>query len=98
MENEIVRLAPLPPKVNAVVLVDENGDYNIYVNARLNADTRANAYRHEIEHIRQGHFYQERPVADLEREARHGKGKENEERQVDDAGVRLHGSTRDAAL
>ena len=69
MENEIVRLAPLPPKVNAVVLVDENGDYNIYVNDRLSFEEARRAYKHEIEHIRRNHLFTDKPVDVCEREA-----------------------------
>lgn len=95
----IVRLIDMPVTFKAFTIKDADDNYNIYVNAKLNADTRANAYRHEIEHIRLGHFYQERPVADMEKEAeQYGKGKENEERKVDDAGIRLHGSTGRSAL
>ena len=95
----IVRLIDMPVAFKAFTIKDADDNYNIYVNARLDADTRANAYRHEIEHIRLGHFYQERPVADMEKEAeQYVKTNEDEERQVDVAGVRLHGSTRRSAL
>lgn len=69
MENEIVRLAPLPPKVNAVVLVDENGDYNIYVNEKLSFEEARRAYKHEIEHIRKNHLFVDKPVEACEAEA-----------------------------
>lgn len=35
MDEFILRLVDLPVTVNAVTVLDENGDYNIYVNARL---------------------------------------------------------------
>lgn len=98
MDSIIIRIVDMPLSLRGATVKDENGDYNMYLNARLSDEERGKAYRHEIEHIRQGHFYQERPVADLEREARHGKGKEDEERQVDVAGVRLHGSAGRSAL
>lgn len=98
MDCIIIRVVDLPFPLKGATVLDNEGDYNVYLNAKLSADERVETYRHEIEHIRQGHFYQERPVADLEREARHGKGKENEERQVDDAGIRLHGSAGRSAL
>lgn len=71
MENEIVRLAPLPPKVNAVVLVDENGDYNIYVNENLSYDEARRAYKHELEHIRRNHLFVDKSVEACEEEASH---------------------------
>lgn len=69
MEIEIVRLAPLPPKVNAVVLVDGNGDYNIYVNENLPFEEARRAYKHEIEHIRRNHLFVDKPVEVCEEEA-----------------------------
>lgn len=98
MDSIIIRIIDMPLSLRGATVKDENGDYNMYLNARLSDEERVKAYRHEIEHIRQGHFYQERPVADLEREARHGEGNEDQKRQVDDAGVRLHGSARRSAL
>ena len=69
MENEIVRLAPFPPTVNAVVLVDENGDFNIYVNENLSIEEQRRAYKHELEHIRQNHLFINKPVEECEAEA-----------------------------
>ncbi len=69
MENEIVRLAPFPPTVNAVVLVDENGDYNIYVNENLSFEEARRAYKHEIEHIRRKHLFTCKAVEECEDEA-----------------------------
>lgn len=65
----IVRLIDMPVTFKAFTIKDADDNFNIYVNARLDADTRANAYRHEIEHIRLGHFYDDRPVAIKEAEA-----------------------------
>lgn len=70
MENEILRLAPLPSRVNAVTVVDANGDFNIYVNASLSVEARRAAYDHELEHIRREHFFTDKPVEECESEAR----------------------------
>ena len=76
MDAVIVRLIDMPETIHGVTRKDAEGDYNVYINAKLSADGRAEAFRHEIEHIRLGHFYEERPVADLEREA-YGDPEEN---------------------
>lgn len=76
MDAVIVRLIDMPETIHGVTRKDAEGDYNVYINAKLSADGRAEAFRHEIEHIRLGHFYEERPVADLEREA-YGDTEEN---------------------
>ena len=76
MDAIIVRLIDMPETIHGVTRKDAEGDYNVYINAKLSADGRAEAFRHEIEHIRLGHFYEDRPVADLEREA-YGDTEEN---------------------
>ena len=76
MDAIIIRLIDMPETIHGVTRKDAEGDYNVYINAKLSADGRAEAFRHEIEHIRLGHFYEERPVADLEREA-YGDTEEN---------------------
>jgi len=75
LDSVIIRLLDLPETVRGFTVKDENDDYNVYINARLSADGRAEAFRHEIDHIRLGHFYDQKPVADKEKEAK-GNGKE----------------------
>ena len=60
MERNILRLAPLPPRINAVTVVDDNGDFNIYVNENLSLEEHRRAYDHEIIHIRPCDSGQER--------------------------------------
>lgn len=76
LDAVIVRLIDMPETIHGVTRKDAEGDYNVYINAKLSADGRAQAFRHEIEHIRLGHFYEVRSVADLEREA-YGDPEEN---------------------
>lgn len=82
MDAIIIRLLDMPESVHAVTRKDAEGDYNVYINARLDADTRAKALRHELNHIVLGHFYDDRPVAEKEREVRNGNAEENPVRQV----------------
>lgn len=84
MQTIIVRFIPMPPTVHADTRRDANGDYNVYINSLLSADMQAEAYLHELEHIRRGHFDQEgRPVEELEQEARaHGEANEDLFRQM----------------
>lgn len=69
MDAVIIRIIDLPPAVRGLTVKDENDDYNIFINARLSDDLRAEAFRHEVEHIRAGHFYDCRSVAEKELEA-----------------------------
>ena len=70
MDDIICRVIDLPPKVNAMVSLDTNGDYNVYINARLSYDAQRRAYRHECRHIVLRHLYSEKSVLECEREAR----------------------------
>lgn len=52
MEEIMVRLVEsLPPSVEGFTILDENGDYNIYLNAKLSAEHQRAVYEHEWEHI-----------------------------------------------
>lgn len=53
MEEIMVRLAEsLPPAVEGFTILDENGDFNIYLNAKLSVEQQRAVYQHELEHIR----------------------------------------------
>lgn len=68
MDAVIIRLVDMPVTMPGCTVKDANGDYNVYINARLNEEQRVSAYWHEMDHIRRGHFYQERTVAEMEEE------------------------------
>lgn len=69
MGDVLCRVVDLPHKINAVTVVDSNGDFNVYVNAKLSKSTQLKAYRHECEHIKCEHFYSDRSVESCETEA-----------------------------
>ena len=66
MEKVFVRLQNLPWKVNGFTILDADGDYNVYINARLSQDGQRKAYRHELRHIRRGDFYNDLPIRKAE--------------------------------
>jgi len=68
MDCIIIRIVDMPLSIKGATVKDAEGDYNIYINARLGEDERVKTYWHEIDHIRLGHFYDERPVAEKEAE------------------------------
>lgn len=73
MDAVIIRKVDfLPLSIKGMTVLDTNGDYNIYLNAKLAHDEQVRAFRHELEHIRQGHFYSASEVASLERSADQG--------------------------
>lgn len=51
MSNIIVRIIDLPCTVRGYTALDDEGDYNIYLNARLNSVQQTDAYNHEMIHI-----------------------------------------------
>lgn len=70
MDQVIIRLVDLPVVMRGAVREDENGDYNVYINARLSEDQRVAVLRHEVEHIRRGHLHDDtKSVAQKEAEA-----------------------------
>lgn len=68
MNDIFIRLAPLPNRVKAMTVVDENSDYNIYVNSALSQAEMKKAYLHEIQHIEKKHFDQDISVTRAEGE------------------------------
>lgn len=67
MGEVIIRLANIP--VPGVTVLDENGDYNVYINDRLTYEERRKVADHEMNHIKNEHFYDTRSVDELEKEA-----------------------------
>ena len=66
MDNIIVRLKDLPCGINGVTILDEDGNYNIYINARLSYYGQQEAYRHELKHIQRDDFYNNLPIQEVE--------------------------------
>ena len=64
-----VRTVPLPLAVRAVTLPNEDGTFDIYLNANLPDELQRKALDHELRHIRKDHFYNDDPVWLNEKEA-----------------------------
>lgn len=73
MDAVIVRKLDLPFGVKGITVLDENDDFNIYINERYSLETQSEAFRHEVEHIKQGHFYRYADVMALEEQACQGR-------------------------
>lgn len=69
MDEIICRFVGLPATVKAVTVVDNDGDYNVYINAYLSFEEQKKAYRHEARHIKKNHFFTQKAVKDCEKEA-----------------------------
>ena len=59
MNDEEIRtiLLNLPVSVSGFVFHDDEGQPVVVLNARLSAERRLKAYRHEVEHIEKGEMY-----------------------------------------
>ena len=69
MGNVICRVVELPHTVNAVTVIDDDGNFNVYVNALLSVEAQKKAFNHEKQHILKNHFYSHKPVEECEGEA-----------------------------
>lgn len=61
-----IRYAKLPLSVEGVTIPNSDGSFDIYLNSALPEARQRAKLRHELEHIRQDHFYVEAPVFALE--------------------------------
>ena len=71
MGDVIVRVVDFGTvRIGASVEEDENGDYNLYVNARYGFIGQCKAFEHEMEHIRNDDFRNGLPLEVCEENAR----------------------------
>ena len=68
MTDVILRYTNLPSTIHAYTIVDENDDYNIYVNANIGIMEQEKAKMHELQHIQLGHFYNNNSALENESE------------------------------
>lgn len=64
-----IRLVELPPRVKGVTLPNDDGTFDIYINALLSPEDAEKCLEHEIRHISKDHFYTGKPVSACEKEA-----------------------------
>ena len=69
MPDAFVRLLPLPLPVRGVVLPNDDGTFDIYINANLSGPQQQAALAHELKHIKKNHLYDVNPVWVNEAEA-----------------------------
>lgn len=70
MNDIFIRLVRFPSlRVPSAVMMDPDGDYNIYIDERLSDETKRRKLRHELIHVEQNHFADDVLVSDAEKEA-----------------------------
>ena len=62
-----MRYMNLPCQTKGFVSLDHNGDYNVYINARLGHYEQQRALQHELRHIEQEDFEELQKVVTIER-------------------------------
>lgn len=67
MSDVFVRQATLPLCVKGQVLLDEDGNYNVYINSKYPYESQVEALKHELRHIKNDDFAGARPIRDVER-------------------------------
>ncbi len=72
MGDIFIRSLKLPLTVKGVTVLDEDGNYNVYINELLSYDVQRKATKHELSHIKREHFYDYEPVVHNEIEANAG--------------------------
>lgn len=66
-EGEVfVRYISFPYTVKGVTLPNDDGTFSIYINSVLPEPQQREALRHELSHVRDGHFYDCAPVNENE--------------------------------
>ena len=69
MTETHVRVVPLPLRVEGVTLPNDDGSFDIYINAVLSPHKQQETLAHELRHIRAEHFSLDMPLARMERQA-----------------------------
>ena len=66
MEDVVVRYINLPMTVRGIMVVDEDGNYNVYINSKLSSDRQRLALEHEMTHVQRGDFESFDDISDIE--------------------------------
>lgn len=66
MNDIFVRLRDMPGKIKGLTILDNEGDYNIYINSRLSFESQCEAYHHELAHIERDDLYNALPIDKVE--------------------------------
>lgn len=70
MNEYYIRRLPFPNRsVKAATFPNDDGTFDIYLNTLYPEPVQEAALRHELEHIRLGHFYSDKPIREKENEA-----------------------------
>ena len=57
MNEVFTKKISLPTTIGAYTILDRNGDFTVFVNARMGYEKQVEAYSHELKHIKNGDFF-----------------------------------------
>lgn len=66
-----VRLLNLPSSIRGMTVTDPDGNYNVYINQNLAHEMQAQTYLHEVNHIKNNDFQEDKPIGILEHKAKY---------------------------
>lgn len=66
MEKTIIRYVDLPCGIKGFVRRDDNGDYNVYINARQSWQMQKLALEHELRHIQCDDLHNCKSISEVE--------------------------------
>lgn len=70
MIDVFIRYVKLPPHINGLTVPNDDGTFDVYINSTLCQKRQQGALRHETEHIKKDHFYDDiKPIELVEHEA-----------------------------
>lgn len=62
-----VREIPFPSyRVGGMVMPNDDGSFSVYINANLSQERKKEALDHELEHIEDDDFYNDKPIEEVE--------------------------------
>lgn len=61
-----VRKVDIPTNNGALLALNEDGTYSVYINARLSAERQKKAMRHEYNHMANDDIYKDCPIEEVE--------------------------------
>ena len=63
-----VHFVPFPVlSTGGMIMPNDDGTFSIYINSRLSRERQIRALRHELRHIINGDFYNEKPIEQIEK-------------------------------
>lgn len=62
-----VRYVDLPDEIGGMVTPNEDYTFSVYLNARHTPEQQARSFKHELKHITEDDFYNDRNIEEIEK-------------------------------